>query len=778
MLGNMISLDTFDQNFPNPAISVTRAVGELGHGARDVAASSRNLCGRAAKSSFHSSSSHSFHQSVAQAWSFLRASIMGLEDFERELAEQRSVAHKRKRERSRSPHREGQRRHHHRHHNRKSHSSRHAHENNEQQEERHRLRHNHRHEDESMGNRQVSHEVEPNKPRDADPQRSYNESIGTSATGSTLHASSQQRDSWMQAPSALHIDYVHRREMAPAPSQFTRATEKDYTIPLHQNEIADETFIDNHAHSQSAQKDALPELDYTFGDAGSSWRMTKLRATRQIAEEAGRTVEEVAVERYGNLRAFDDAREEEIELDRRERYGKAYMGKDIPTGELFKLRKPASSGIQQEQFTDIKHEQDEHHEISAQQNTVSSRTSPLDPTSLNKLKAKMLKAKLRRASDAEQLELEYREAMAHSAGGKPPNTAVTVLSKMDSRMLVGDRTGEIKSIQNKRGRERQLVEENEDMSIEDMVRNERRTRGQFGGEGKAFAERIAKDAKFDNDLDYMDENAAKLAKTAQKSEINLRNTAIGDYQKMQRILDNCPLCHHEESGKAPQAPIVSLATRTFLTLPTSPEITPYGRCATIVPTQHRLSLLECDDDEWEEIRNFMKSLTRFYWSQTPRLSVIFYENAAHAGRKRHASMEAVPLPADVAANASAYFKEAILTSDEEWTQHKKIIDTLAAAKEGVGKLAFRRSMVSNLPYFHVWFSLDGGIGHVVEDSRRWPKGDLFAREVIGGILDVGLEVIKKQGMWTSGDLDMQRRVKEFRKGWEKWDWTQALVGDT
>lgn len=98
----------------------------------------------------------------------------------------------------------------------------------------------------------------------------------------------------------------------------------------------------------------------------------------------------------------------------------------------------------------------------------------------------------------------------------------------------------------------------------------------------------------------MEENATKLSKRVHKSEINLKNTAISDFQNINRILDRCPLCHREDEGVPPIAPIVSLATRVYLTLPTEPEIGDGG--AVIVPIQHRGNLLECDDDEWEEIR--------------------------------------------------------------------------------------------------------------------------------------------------------------------------------
>lgn len=267
----------------------------------------------------------------------------------------------------------------------------------------------------------------------------------------------------------------------------------------------------------------------------------------------------------------------------------------------------------------------------------------------------------------------------------------------------------------------------------------------------------------------MDENAAKLAKHVQKSEINLRNMAIGDFQKINRILDTCPLCHHEDKGTGPVAPMVSLGTRAYLTLPTEPELNEGSAC--IVPIAHHTNLLECDDDEWEEIRNFMKCLTRMYHEQGRE--VVFYENAAAPERRRHAAMEAVPLPYSLGETAPAFFREAILVADEEWSQHKKLIDTLAKARDGLGKLAFRRTLAKEMPYFHVWFELDGGLGHIVEDSDRWPKGDLFAREIIGGMLDLGPDIIKRQGRWSRND----RRVDDFKKRWRKFDWTRVLAED-
>jgi len=578
---------------------------------------------------------------------------------------------------------------------------------------------------------------------------------------------SLKRDAWMVAPSELDLDYVPSRRREEEKSKFVIGTTSEPEKKRHKNEIdtlLKELGEEERANQEVKDESSCHEVSYEFGDSGSSWRMTKLKGVYRRARETGRSVEEIASETYGDLREYDEAREEEIELDRRKAYGKEYVGKTKPSGDLFEERR-ILAGLQRAPRSptpDPPVREGVMEELPPLTKTVA-----LDQTALNKLKAQMMKAKLRNAPEAAKLEAEYNEAMATAANSRDPE--FVVLNAMENRMLTSGRKGEVKSIDNKRGRERGLVEENDEMSLEDMVRHERRTKGGQRTEGLALAERIAKDSKFTNDLDYMDENASKLAKYVAKSDINLHNVAINEFQKMERILENCPLCHHEDRAGAdalPAAPIVSLGTRVYLTLATEPEISTGG--AVIAPIAHHANLLEADDDEWEELRNFMKALTRMYHAHNR--SVIFYENAASSSRRMHAAMVAVPIPLKYADTVSQFFREAMLSADEEWSQHKKIIDTGKKALE-VGRSAFRRSIAKEVPYFHVWFTLDGGLGHVVEDERKWPKGDLFAREIIGGMLDVMPDVVKRQGRWHRQDP----RVATFRKQWRKYDWTRVLV---
>ncbi|PWW74462.1 hypothetical protein C7212DRAFT_358926 [Tuber magnatum] len=505
------------------------------------------------------------------------------------------------------------------------------------------------------------------------------------------------RDSWMQEPDADFIDYTQKgvRKSTPQP-----VVKPDYRPIIHKNEL--NTQLKEGKSLDEYADETEDEVTYAFGDAGSKWRMTKLKRCYEFAKEERRTVESVALERYGNLKEFDEAREEEIELERRTTYGEDRKDvKEKPTGELYRQR---MEGAEAEESARQSGERERYGSefppgkvIETVPNTKA--TTALDHTALNRMQAALMKAQLRGDPKAAVMEKEFNEAMAVAMAATKKKPEVVVLSAMNSRMLAGleGRVGR-EVVEGKKGN---LVEK-DDMSLDDMVREEKRTRGQVrGGEGMLLAERISRDAKFDDNLDYLDENASRLAKRVQRNEVDLKNMAISEFKKMQKVLDSCPLCQQED--KPPIAPVVSLATRVYLTLPTEPELMPGG--AVIVPVQHRVNMMECDDDEWEEVR------------------------------------------------------------------HKKIIDTLAKARSGLGKLAFRRSLIKEMPYFHIWFEIDGGMGHIIEDANRWPKGDLFVRELVGGMLECPPDVIKRQGRWARG---RDSRVEGFRKGWDEFDWTKVL----
>ena len=426
---------------------------------------------------------------------------MTLEDFEKELAESRK-----REEAGESRHRHGSSKEHrkHRHSHHKSgygesvdahRHKRRRHSRENEEKDRHQ-RHKH--------DRRRRHEKSQAEEGEEHPEKDGNEDPTAEQFEAPRETREElKRDSWMEAPSAIDIEVKHRRPMeAPQPTT-SRSSKADFELKIHDNELnkhhlqdlADRKEVLHDELHEDLEQPAQHEVDYEFGDEGVQWRMTKLKAVYRQAEESSRTVDEVALDRYGDLRAFDDAREEQLELERRETYGEGYVGKVRPSGEFFQERK-LEAGIRREHTSHSLDEEGREPYIQlVDAPEPPRRTVPLDQTALNKLKAQLMKAKLRGAPEAEKLEEEYTLAAAEFADRKEPD--IVVLRTMENRMLAGGRKGEVKDVENKRGRERGLVEENEDMSIEDMVREERRTRGQAGGEGQRFAERIAKDGKFD-----------------------------------------------------------------------------------------------------------------------------------------------------------------------------------------------------------------------------------------------------------------------------------------
>lgn len=421
--------------------------------------------------------------------------IMTLEDFERSLAEEHKAADGKRSAKVSEKSRQANRHHHH-HHKRK-----HYHDGEEREHGNKRSRrsgHAHHETSESQNHSVLDQkDVEGSKDQPIEAHQ-----VDERLIKSSNHAREGgilKRDSWMEAPSALDIGYIQKRTSKPSQPPPSRSSMPDFDLKIHEKELNQhhlKHLAEGRDIPDEVREDSMQHVvDYTFGDAGSQWRMTKLKNVLRQAEENGRSVDDVAKDVYGSLRPFDDAKEEQIELERRDTYGPGYVGTEKPSGELFQKRKMETSVRRISSRDSSEGSAQETMSPSVDTQLASLTRNLFDHTALNRLKAQLMKARLRGSPDASKLEAEYEMALRSTAA--PAEPASIVLGAMENRMLAGGRKGEVKVIDNKRGRERGLVEENEDMSIDDMVREERRMRHQDGGESQRFAERIAKDAKFD-----------------------------------------------------------------------------------------------------------------------------------------------------------------------------------------------------------------------------------------------------------------------------------------
>ncbi|KAJ7857614.1 CwfJ C-terminus 1-domain-containing protein-like protein [Mycena olivaceomarginata] len=519
------------------------------------------------------------------------------------------------------------------------------------------------------------------------------------------------------------------------------------------------------------------------GGPGSQWRMMRLKRVYETAEEEGLSIEQVAVDRFGSLAVFEEAKEERRILDEREGRRsdrdrgqgdrgrdrdhdgeKRFMFTDVggsgASSRSSSFRRPGGYGDSRESGPSTPSPASNNPPRPTAASTRSASplgqqshtpipsviTPPigasktigraLSPSSLNRLQAKVLRAKLMGAADADALEREYEaeSRKALNGGGEEGGVRrkVEVLPTLDGQGRLYDvghgaeeeqlrgpgnrkKTEKFETHDPKTGEILRYNANDDTTTLGEMLRQER-----FGG-GMAdqknmdaeFARSIMSDGKFQNDLEYIDENAEKLGRQKMRSDAMKRQFAV-------HVLFG-------EDDSPPKCPVVAMGTRAYLACTTNEELVP-GHCL-IVPIQHHLNMLEADDEVWDEVRNFMKCLMRMFAEEDK--GVIFYETVISLKWQKHTVIECVPLPWDHYEDIPQYFKESILASEAEWSQHKKVIDF--ARRPG----GFRRAMVPNLPYFMVQFDHKGerGYGHEGEKGGgEFPR--YFAGEIIGNVLEL------------------------------------------
>ncbi|KAJ7601069.1 CwfJ C-terminus 1-domain-containing protein-like protein [Mycena floridula] len=650
----------------------------------------------------------------------------------------------------------------------------------------------------------------------------------------SLHTESKlQRDDWMMEPgSSSTVDTV--REAAPAGLDFFSNLGQESKkkarpeLPDPEKPKVSSRELNPEISGRQAPEVEPTTTKITPGGPGSSWRMMRLRKVYEAAEEDGTPVEELALERFGSLELFEEAKAERRILDeregetrgrsRRDESGeKRFMFTDIggsgASSRSNSFRRPGESApstptLANKRLDSLRLPSQAASPLQQSYTPIPSVMTPggakprgLSPSSLNKLQAKALRARLMDLPDAEKLEREYQQAagLANGARDNVVRTKVEVLPTLDGRGRMydvghgraddgpsqpGNRKKKEEKFETRDPKTGDIVRYNADddtTTLGEMLRQERFGAGMADQKDldAQFAKAIMGDGKFQNDLDYIDDNAEKLGRQKMRSDAMKRQFAINDYKRTQQALSTCEFCYGEDGETLPKAPVVAMGTRAYLSCTTTEELLD-GHCL-IVPIQHHLNMLEGDDDVWDEVKNFMKCVMRMYAEEDK--GVVFYETVISFKRQRHTCIECVPVPWEVFEILPGYFKESILASEAEWSQHKKLIDF--SSRPG----GFRRAMVPNLPYFMVQFDHKGekGYGHVIEgtggqaDEDDDAGGDAdkgtefpryFAAEIIGNVLEIEARKWRRP---KRIDFRMNKeRVAKFKKSYSKFDWTHLI----
>lgn len=235
-----------------------------------------------------------------------------------------------------------------------------------------------------------------------------------------------------------------------------------------------------------------------------------------------------------------------------------------------------------------------------------------------------------------------------------------------------------------------------------------------------------------------------------------RNAILLESRRMEEILDNCRFCIN--SSRSKEHLVVAMGMNTYLGVPAYQSLTA-GHCM-IIPIEHTACSLQMDENVWSEVKIFQRGLARMFSDNDQ--DVVFTECFSSPGRKAHMHIDCIPLAKQEGSLAPMYFKKAILESDAEWAQNRRLIDT---RQKGL-----RSSVPLGLPYFFVDFNNEGGFAHVIEDSSLFPH--YFAKEVIGGLIDANPVLWLKP---PRENVESQRRkALHLKEMWSPYDWTKKL----
>lgn len=428
------------------------------------------------------------------------------------------------------------------------------------------------------------------------------------------------------------------------------------------------------------------------------WTCVLIKRAVQQIHSGEATLEKVAVDRFGSIESFRTA-VEAVEKHKGIRYNLRYD--QVPVKGA-KSPEPVVSAhiIQSEQAQDV---------------------------DINKLVAKKLKAEL--GGDFEVArKLEDEIAAAQSA--KRPNK-ITLLPK---EAYAASKKYDTNT------------------SIAEMVRHEKLS--------------TRNDIETDFIRNYREEDDEHISsyhvgKTFQPSKDASMDAVVKKYRQQEQVQTECRYC---QAIRQNSWQVASRGAYTCLMIPFTQSLSSL-HCI-IVPLQHCGSFLdmnEFEEEVWEEVRNYKKCLLRM--ASTLERSFVFTECTLNPESiRRHAFIDCIPTARGMPSNddARGYFKQVLLQVDEEWSQHKKIIET----DRGAG-LRSKLPRNRNFPYFYVDFRLDEGFAHVIEDAEKFGTEEFGRNLMASSILKLSRHEWRHRQS-TNADREA------FLKYWVPFDWTKDL----
>ena len=252
-----------------------------------------------------------------------------------------------------------------------------------------------------------------------------------------------------------------------------------------------------------------------------------------------------------------------------------------------------------------------------------------------------------------------------------------------------------------------------------------------------------KDSSSEFDLELVAPNKKAVERTRQRED-----------KRRLLILSSCNKCL---GGKLNELSIISSSDKCYLSYPfMSGSITEFHLILTA--KEHINSLASVEENIYEEIRNYMKSIVAFNLERD--MSTVFVEFSMDANRANHFEIECIPIKHKLLEDARLCFKKAFLDQDYEWSTNKNMVDT-TPYKGNLTKI-----LNEKFSYVNVDFNAQGGFLHPIEDTRRFSQN--FLREIFCPLLKKQTHEIKYPKKLSVKELiDV---VDQYKHKFSYYDW--------
>jgi hypothetical protein len=243
--------------------------------------------------------------------------------------------------------------------------------------------------------------------------------------------------------------------------------------------------------------------------------------------------------------------------------------------------------------------------------------------------------------------------------------------------------------------------------------------------------------------------------TSQVSKKKEEKTKLRENRRKMLVLSSCHRCY---GGKLDSESVISESSNVYLAYPyLSGSITDFH--VVISTKEHTNSLAAVEENVYEEIRNYMKSIVSY--NLINDMATIFIEFSKQAEQMSHFEMECIPIKYKYLEDARLYFNKAFSDQDDEWTTNKKLVDT-TPYKGNLTKIINEK-----FAYVNVDFNAQGGYLHPIENNKKFSQ--TFLREIFSPLLKKPsheLKYPKKLGL-----KELLDQVDLYKKKFNYYDWT-------